>query len=129
TSAPGAPSGRGGGAKAPSRSDRWVRLPAGQAPRRWRIRFPRATGLSARRAAAASSRLRRDAHRHRLEALHEVRVHPLRLADHLDLREAAQDLLPHDAQLHLGQPHADAAMDAEAEGDVLARPLAIDDEL
>src|SRR6185437_9114128 len=50
-----------------------------------------------RRAAAASSRLRRDAHRHRLEALHEVRVHPLRLADHLDLREAAQDLLPHDA--------------------------------
>ena len=45
----------------------------------------------------------------------------------LDLGEALQDLFPDDAQLQLGQAVADAAVDAEAEREVLARPLAVDD--
>ena len=62
------------------------------------------------------------------EAVHEVRQGPLRLAHHLDAREALQDLLPQDPQLQLGQPVAHAAVDAEAERQVLARPGAVDDE-
>src|SRR5689334_18847816 len=73
--------------------------------------------------------LRRDAYRHRLVAFDEVRAHAAGLADHLDALEALQDLLPHHLQLHLCEPLADATMDAEAEGDVLARPGAIDHEL
>jgi hypothetical protein len=42
---------------------------------------------------------------------------------HLDHREALEDLFPDDPQLHLGQAVADAAVDAEAERQVLARPL------
>src|SRR5215467_8247251 len=72
--------------------------------------------------------LRGNAHRHRLIAFDEVRAHAPRLADDLDTLEALQDLLPHHLQLHLGQALADAAMDAEAERDVLARTRAIDDE-
>ena len=71
---------------------------------------------------------RRDHHRHRGEAVHEVRLRARRLAHHLDHREALQDLLPQDLQLQLGQAVADAAVDAEAEGQVLARPRAVDDE-
>ena len=67
-------------------------------------------------------------HRQLREAAHEGRAHAHRLADHLDHREALQDLLPQDAQLQLGQAVADAAVDAEAEGQVLARPRAVDDE-
>ena len=69
-----------------------------------------------------------NAHRQVGDAMHEGRVDALRLAHHLDRREALQDLFPDDLQLHLGQAVADAAVDAEAEGQVLARPLAVDDE-
>src|SRR5690348_7127366 len=70
----------------------------------------------------------RDAYRQGADAVDEVGVDPLRLADDLDLREARQDFLPQDLQLQLRQPIADAAMDAEAKRQVLARPSAIDDE-
>jgi hypothetical protein len=60
-------------------------------------------------------------------ALDEVRAQPARRLHHLDAFEALQDLLPHHLQLHLGQPVADAAVDAEAEGHVLARPFAPDE--
>src|SRR5215831_19429584 len=73
--------------------------------------------------------LRGNAHRHRLIAFDEVRAHAPRLADDLDTLEALQDLLPHHLELHLGQALADAAMDAEAERDVLAWARPIDDEL
>ena len=43
-----------------------------------------------------------DADRQLREALHEVRAHPHRLADHLDHPEALEDLLPEHAELHLG---------------------------
>ena len=62
-------------------------------------------------------------------ALDEARIHPLGLADHLDLVEALEDLFPDDLQLQLGEPHADAAVDAEAERQMRARPRAVDDEV
>src|SRR5260221_7017374 len=71
--------------------------------------------------------LRRDPHRHRLITLHEAGIDALGLARQFDLREALQDLLPDHPQLHLGQAVADAAVDAEAEGEVLAGPGAVDD--
>src|SRR5579883_1211477 len=49
------------------------------------------------------------------DAAHEAGIEPLRLAHHLDGLEALQDLLPDNAQLQLGEAHADAAVDAEAE--------------
>src|SRR5581483_8622164 len=55
--------------------------------------------------------------------------HPLGLVDHLYSVEALEDLFPDDLQLQLGQPHADAAVDAEAERQMRARPRTIDDEL
>src|SRR3954470_2682269 len=73
--------------------------------------------------------LPRDPHRQRLISLDEARIDPLGLADHLDAVEALQHLFPDDLELELGKPHADAAVDAEAEGEVGARPRAIDDEL
>ena len=73
--------------------------------------------------------VRRRSHRQRADRVQEVRVGVDRLVQHLDLQVAAQHLLPQDAQLQLGQAVAQAAMDAEAERHVLARPLAIDDEL
>src|SRR3984957_2271349 len=66
-------------------------------------------------------------HLHALEAVHEGRVAAHRLANHLDHREALQDLFPDDGELHLGHAIADAAVDAEAERHVLARTLAVDD--
>ena len=54
-------------------------------------------------------------HRQGLVALDEAGIHPLRLADHLNVVEALEDFFPDDLQLQLGQPDADAAMDAEAE--------------
>ena len=71
----------------------------------------------------------RDPHRQGLVALDEARIHPLRLADHLNIVEPLQDFLPDDLQLQFGQPDPDAAVDAEAEGQVLARPGAVDDEI
>src|SRR5450631_1563989 len=68
------------------------------------------------------------AHRQRLVAAHEAGINPLRLVDHLDLFEPLEDLLPDDFELQFGKAHADAAVDAEAEGEVGARPRPVDDE-
>src|SRR5262249_60291061 len=62
------------------------------------------------------------------DAAREGGVDPLRLADHLDLLEAFEHLLPDDTKLQLGKTHADAAVDAEAEGEVRARAGAVDQE-
>src|SRR6185295_2403340 len=64
-----------------------------------------------------------------LDAAHKTRIDPLRFADHFDTVEAFQHFLPHDLQLQLGEPHADAAVDAEAERQMGARASAVDDEL
>src|SRR5512135_2216736 len=71
----------------------------------------------------------RDAHRQLGIAEHEVGRHAFRLADDVDARETLHDLLPQDAQLHLRDAVAHAAVDAETERDVMARTLAVDDEL
>jgi hypothetical protein len=62
-------------------------------------------------------------------APHERRAHAGGFVQHLDHREALEDLFPQDLQLHLGQAVAHAAVDAEAEAQVLARAGAVDDEL
>src|SRR6186997_898676 len=69
-----------------------------------------------------------DAYRQGLVALDETGIHPLGLADHLNIVEAFEDFLPDDFQLQLGQPDPDAAVNPEAEGDVGARPRPVDDE-
>src|SRR5258707_5530572 len=72
--------------------------------------------------------LRRNTHRQLLDTAHKAGVNSLRLADHLDAVKTFQHFLPHDLELQLGEPHADAAVDAEAERQVGARTGAIDDE-
>src|ERR1700733_2666447 len=72
---------------------------------------------------------RRNANRQGLDAAHEAGIHPLRLTHHLDPIEALEHLLPHDFQLQFGEPHADAAVDAEAERQMGAGPGAVDDEV
>src|ERR1700730_16606296 len=72
---------------------------------------------------------RRNAHRQGLDAAHKAGIDPLRFADHLDPVEPLQHLLPYDLQLQLGKPHADAAVDAEAERQMGAGPGAVDDEV
>src|SRR5260370_34568171 len=74
-------------------------------------------------------RLTGDPHRERGDAVDEVGVDALGFVHDLDHREALHDFLPHDRQLHFGQPVADAPMDAEAERHVMPRPRAVDDEL
>src|SRR5581483_9307169 len=69
------------------------------------------------------------AHRQGLVPLDEAGIDPLGFTDHLDPVEALEHLLPDDPELQLGEPHADAAVDAEAEREVRARPRPIDDEL
>src|SRR6185437_14535522 len=51
-----------------------------------------------------------------------------RFADHIDAREALEDLFPQDAQLHLGDAIAHAAMNAEAKRNMMAGPVAVDAE-
>src|SRR6185312_7144136 len=70
---------------------------------------------------------RGDTNRQGFVALDEAGIHPLGLVDHLNLVEALEDFFPDDLQLQLGKTHADAAMDAEAERQMRARPRAIDD--
>src|SRR5260370_33029473 len=70
-----------------------------------------------------------DAYRQRLIALYEARIHPLRLADHLNMVEALHDFFPDYLQLQLGQSDPDATMNAEAETDVGARPGPVNNEL
>src|SRR5690348_18472383 len=84
-----------------------------------------------RRACATCAPLRakpsgRDSHRHRLIAFHEIGAHTPRLAQDLDEGVTLQDLFPHHAKLHFGKPLSDAAMNAETERHVLARPHTID---
>jgi len=71
---------------------------------------------------------RGNTHRQRFDAAHKTGIDPLRFADHLDAFEALEHFLPHDLQLQFGQPHADAAVDAEAERQMGAGPGAVDDE-
>jgi hypothetical protein len=73
--------------------------------------------------------MHRDADWHRAHAVDEVRVGAARRRQHLDDPMTRQQLLPQDAQLQFGEPIADAAMDAEAEGQMLARPRPVDDEI
>src|SRR6202046_1492170 len=70
----------------------------------------------------------RDPHRQFADPVYEGREHPLRLADDLDSRQAIEDFLPQDLQLHFGQALADAAVNAEAERQMLAWAGAVDDE-
>src|SRR6202022_3873823 len=72
---------------------------------------------------------RGNAHRQGFDASHEARIHPLRLPDHFDLVESFQHLLPYDLQLLFGKPHADAAVDAEAERQMRAGAGAVEDEV
>ena len=62
-------------------------------------------------------------------APHEIGVDALGLARDLDAAEAFEDFFPENAQLQFREPVADAAMDAEAEGEMLARTRPVDDEL
>src|SRR6516225_3527874 len=71
--------------------------------------------------------VKRNPHLHLGDAVNQVGISPFRFLDDLDRREALQDLLPQDHQLHLRQPVADAAMDAEPERQMLTGPRAIDD--
>ena len=64
-----------------------------------------------------------------LVALHEGRKDAMRLFHHLDAVVALEDLLPDDFQLQLRKAQAHAAVDAEAEREVRARSLAVDDEV
>ncbi len=66
--------------------------------------------------------------RQRADAADEVGVEPHRRSDDLDAEVALQHLLPQDPDLHLGQSVANAAMDAGAEGEMLARLRPPDDE-
>src|SRR5450432_3590248 len=59
---------------------------------------------------------RRNPHRHAAVGPQEAGGEPNRFSHQLDGREALDDLFPDDAQLHLGHPHPDAAVDPEAEG-------------
>src|SRR5580692_5391696 len=67
-------------------------------------------------------------HRKMAEATHEGGANARRLAHDLNRIKAPQELLPKDLQLQLGEAVADAAMDAKAKGQMLPRPLTIDDE-
>ena len=62
------------------------------------------------------------------DAADEVRVEAFRRSHDLDVEIAGEDLLPKDSQLEIREPVADAAVDAGAVGEVLARLGAIDDE-
>src|SRR3984957_13181893 len=79
--------------------------------------------ISARRVgkAQACPPLGRNAHRQRGVSLDKAGIDPLRFADHLDRVKSFQHLLPDDLELQFGQPHADAAVDAEAERQMRAR--------
>src|ERR1700733_9297994 len=77
----------------------------------------------------ASARLAGNSYRQRLVAMDEIRVGPLRLIDDLDRLEALQDFLPHDPQLQFGEAQTEAAVNPEAEGDVVARVVPLDDEI
>src|SRR5437867_7022526 len=67
-------------------------------------------------------------HRQGADATDEVGVESHRWSHDLDLEIACQDFFPKNTELQLGQPVADAAMDAGTERQVMARPRAADAE-
>src|SRR5882757_7522464 len=95
--------------------------------RSWPTPASSGVGSSARSPTSRRCRPRRrkslgaDDHRQRTDAADEVGVEPHRWTGDLKHEVALQDLLPQDFELHLGQPVADAAMDAGAERQMLAR--------
>src|SRR6185437_8344718 len=72
--------------------------------------------------------LSRNAYRYLGDAEYKIGHQPFRFADHIDAREALEDLFPQDAQLHLGDAIAHAAMNAEAKRNMMAGPVAVDAE-
>jgi hypothetical protein len=56
-----------------------------------------------------------DPYRKRTDATNKIRIEPPRRVRDLEAQVALQDLLPENPQLLLGQPVADAAMNAGAE--------------
>ncbi len=94
--------------------------PAFPQPARWSLTEDRSR-------TARLSIAMRDDNLHRLISLDEGRGHAPGLFHDLDLRKPRQEFFPEYAQLQFGQAVADAAVDAEAEGQVLAGPLAVDD--
>src|SRR5205814_10124211 len=103
------------------------RKPAAWLKRRALMVSARLGGLRAALKVVASSRW--NTYRQGFDAAHEAGIHPLRFANHLDPIETFQHFLPHDLQLQFGEPHADTAMDAEAERQMGAGPGAVADEL
>ena len=69
-----------------------------------------------------------NAHPHLREAVDEGREDPLRLAQNLDRPASPQNVLPQKLQLHLCEVFSHAAVDAEAEGEVLTRAGTVDEE-
>src|ERR1700726_2251717 len=63
------------------------------------------------------------------EAGHERGPNTRRLAHDLNRLEAPQEFLPEDLQLQFRQAVSDAAVDAYAKGQIVARPLTIDEEV
>ena len=59
----------------------------------------------------------------------KVRMYALLRPNHLDMAEAIHNLLPQDAQLHLGQAIAHAAMNPKPKGNVMTGVGAIYDEV
>src|SRR3984893_12686366 len=72
--------------------------------------------------------LTRDPHRQFADPVNEGREHALGLADDLDSWQPIEDFLPKNLQLHFGQALADAAVNTEAERQMLAWTGAVDDE-
>ncbi len=67
-------------------------------------------------------------YRQRADAADEIRIEALRRPGDFKAKVAVQYFLPEDADLLFGEAVADAAVDAGAEGEMLARLGAVDDE-
>src|SRR5438128_325846 len=76
-----------------------------------------------------TSSLVQDSDRQRTYPANKIRIEPRRRTHDLETKLALQDFLPENADLLLGEPVADAAVDAGAERKMLARLGAVDDEL
>src|SRR3954452_10982454 len=68
-------------------------------------------------------------YRQRVDAADEIRIEPLWRPGDFKAKVAVQYFLPQNAYLLFGEAVADAAVDAGAEGEMLARLGAVDDEL
>ena len=72
---------------------------------------------------------RRESDHHLGVATDEVGLEIVRLPQHLDVVEPRQQLLPQDAELHLRQPAAHAAVHADAEREMVTGVVPADDEV